>query len=86
LAGGAQVVGWVQVQLLKLALEMTRDDYGIRHTAIHENCLNHQFAMRKIEHCRMVAMRASSTRAFILVGWRRSDRGWSMSDNDAPLE
>jgi hypothetical protein len=25
-------------------------------------------------------------RAFILVGWRRSDRGWSMSDNDAPLE
>jgi hypothetical protein len=38
LAGGEQVVGSVQVQLLKLALEMTHDDYGIRQTAIHENC------------------------------------------------
>jgi len=61
LAGGEQVVGSVQVQLLKLALEMTRDDYGIRQTVIHENCLNRQFAVRKSEHCRMAAMRASST-------------------------
>src|SRR5260370_38982682 len=58
LAEGEQVVGSVQVQLLKLALEVTRDDYGIRQTAIHENCLNLQFPVRKREHCRLAVVQA----------------------------